>query len=176
MVLAMLVALTVWMQAGGVAFESDLWPEEGIPVFEAVATQLSLHELPSASSKVIRRLTVKAKQRLVFDETRYRTMTPGRLTALVSATIKGRMLGDVTRLSKADYYSDTFPEASVDVSAGDIVEYLQYRAEGTCFVRVAGKTIDAAPCPTHTKAFRLDVKPSLEWWVHTTVRVIDRKG
>lgn len=186
-----MIALAAWMQAAGVAFESELWPGEGIPVFEAVATHLSLHEQPSATSKVIRQLTVKPKQRLVFDETRYRTITPGRLTALASASINGRMLGDVTRLSKADYYSGKFPRAAINVSGGDAIEFLQYRAEGTCFVRVAGKSIDAELCPAQRKDFRLDVEPRLEWWIHitvngkpagwllvtdTTARVIDRKG
>ena len=186
-----IVAFAAWIQAAGATFESDLWPGEGIPVFEAIATQLSLHELPSLSSKVARRVTVKPRQRLVFDETRYRTIIPGRLTALVSANIKGRTLEGVSRLSKADYYSSKFPNSTVNVSSGDAIEFLQYRAEGTCFIRVAGKTIDAALCPTHSKDFRLDVEPRLEWWIHitvdgkpagwllvtdTTARVIDRKG
>lgn len=187
----LLVFATSPQMATGAVFESDLWPGEGIPVFESAATQLSLHELPSASSKVIRRLTVKPKQRLVFDETRYRTIKPGSVTVLVSTIIKGRMLGNLARLSKADYYSGKFPDTSVNVSAGDTFEYLQYRAEGTCFVRVADKIIDASLCPTRGRDFRLDVEPTLEWWIQitvnskpagwllvtdTTVRVIDRKG
>ena len=188
-----LIVLGTWLQVGAdAAFESDLWPEEGRPVFVAVTRQLALHELPSTSSKVIRRLSVAPKQRLVFGDTRYRTVKPGRLRVLVSGSIKGRMLGEMTRLSRADYYSDRFADTSVNVTAGDTVEYLQYRAEGTCFVRIAGKTIDADPCPTGESArFRLDVKPIIEWWIHitangtpagwllvtdATVKEIDREG
>jgi hypothetical protein len=171
MMLTLLVVLAASLQsAAGAVFESDLWPEEGRPVFEAVGPPLSLHEEPSVSSKVTRRLSVKSKQRLVFDQTRYRTVKPGRLTVLVATALKGRVLGDITRLSAADYYSGRFPAASVTLSAGDAIEYLQYRAEGTCFVRVDGKTIDAETCPAHENTqFRLDVEPSVEWWIHITI-------
>jgi hypothetical protein len=193
MLFAVLIMLGTWLQAGhDSAFESDLWPDEGRPVFVAVARQLVLHELPCTSSKVIRRLSVAPKRRLVFGDTRYRTMKPGRFLALVSTSIKGRMLGDIARLSRAEYYSDKFSDASINVRAGDTIEYLQYRAEGTCFVRVAGKTIDADPCPTEELTrFRLDVKPITEWWIRitangtpagwllvtdATVKEIDREG
>ena len=57
----------------------------------------------------------------------------------------------------------------MNVSAGDTFDYLQYRSEGTCFVRVAGKTMDAELCPTERKEFRLDARPTTEWWIHLTV-------
>lgn len=190
--LALLVVFATLLQTAAAAvFESELWPGEGIPVFEAVATQLSLHEQPLRSSQIVRRLAVKPKQRVSFDQTRYRTIKPGTLTVLAPTSIKGRLLADVVRLSTSDYYSSKFPAVAVDVDTGDTVELLQYRAEGTCFVRVAGKTIDAALCPTHVGQFRSNVDPIVEWWIHVTitgkpagwllvtdktVRVADRRG
>jgi hypothetical protein len=165
-----LILLCSWLQAGVYStFESDFWPEEGRPVLVAVTRRLTLHEAPSRSSKVIRQMSVPPRQRLVFGETRYRTLKPGRFSVLAPTSIKGRMLGDIPRLSRADYYSDKFSDTSVSVNVGDTVEYLQYRAEGTCLVRVAGKTIEADLCPTEKPTeFRLDSKPVTEWWIHIT--------
>jgi hypothetical protein len=49
---------------------------------------------------------------------------------------------------------------------GDRVEFLQYRAEVTCFVRVDGAVIDAERCPaTDARFFAVESKPVLEWWI-----------
>ena len=193
MVLALLFTVILSLQsAPGAAFEVDLWPGEGRPVFEAVARRLRLHERPSESSKVVETLMVRPKQRLMFDGTRYRTIKAGRFLVLASSSLTGRRLGEVSQLSRSDYYSGKFGPASVGVMPGDSIEYLQYRAEGTCFIRIAGSVIDADPCPTQKKAeFRLEAEPATEWWIHiildgkalgwllvsdSTAKVIDRKG
>ena len=111
---------------------------------------------------------------------------------MASTRITGRKLGEVSRLVRSDYYSGKFGPASVAVLAGESIEYLQYRAEGTCFVRIAGSVIDADPCPTQKEGeFRLEAQPSVEWWIHIIVdgkvrgwllvteaaaKVVDRKG
>ena len=192
MLLALLIAVTFSQSVSGATFEVDLWPGEGCPVFEAVAHQLRLHEFPSESSKVVETVRVVPRQRLAFDNTRYRTMKAGRFLVLVSTGITGRRLGDVNRLFRSDYYSGKVGPASVAVMAGESIEYLQYRAEGTCFVRIADSVIDADPCPTQKEGeFRLEVRPTVEWWIHIIVdgkprgwllvtdaaaRVVDRKG
>jgi hypothetical protein len=193
MLLAPLITVMFSLQsAPGALFEVDLWPGEGRPVFEAVAQQLRLHALPSASSKVVESVRVRPKQRLAFDETRYRTIKPGRFLVLASTGITGRRLGDVSRVSRSDYYTGKFGPANVAVRAGESIEYLQYRAEGTCFVRTAGSVVDADPCPTQKEAeFRLEIKPTMEWWIHiivagkalgwllvtdATAKVVDREG
>jgi hypothetical protein len=169
--LATLVSLAVLLQAVDVSqFEVDLWPGEGRPIFEAVTPQLSLFASPSESSKLNRRLSVRPKQRLVFDDTRYRTIAPGRARALIATTITGRNLEAITHLSRADYYSGKFLKTRVEVAAGDTIEYLQYRAEGTCFIRTAGQIVDADPCPINTTAeFRLEASPTIEWWIRIMV-------
>lgn len=156
--------------APGDVFEIDLWPGEGLPVFEAVATRIELRELPSASSRIVQTLVVRPGQRLVFDDTRYRTTKPGRFIALTPTRVTGRTLGDVSRLSRSDYYSGKFAPAGVDITAGDRIAYLQYRAEGTCFVRIANAVIDTKPCPTEMKReFTLEAEPITEWWIHIIV-------
>lgn len=188
----LIVVIVSLQSATGAVFESDLWPGEGIPVFKAVAQQLRLHEAPSAASKVVEILTVKPKQPLTFDGTRYRTMKVGQFRVSAPTAVTGRTLGGISRLSRSDYYSGRFGPARVDVARGDTIEYLQYRAEGTCFVRIAGSVIDADPCPTEKKAeFTLVAEPVTEWWIQITVggqsvgwlliggstaKVIDRKG
>ena len=163
---ALLLVLTA-QAASGVVFEVDLWPGEGRPVLAAGRSRLELRESPSESAKVVATWTGRVGRRLTFDDTRYRTATPGRVVAIGSATITGRDLGEVSRLSLSDYYSGSYAAVRVAVKAGDAVEYLQYRAEGTCFVRVAGRAIDADPCPTQQpNSFRLEVTPTTEWWIH----------
>jgi|SRR2546425_11854267 len=72
-------------------FEIDVWPGEGIPVFEATSRQLQLHELPSASSRVSQIMNVSVGQRISFDDTRYRTTQAGRIRASVNGHVMGRM-------------------------------------------------------------------------------------
>jgi hypothetical protein len=77
------------------------------------------------------------------------------------------MLGSVNRFSREDYYKGKFAPALMDVQPGMNVEYLQYRAEGTCFVRIAGNVIDADSCPANDKSkFRVETEPKTEWWIH----------
>ncbi len=157
----------VFLQGSLSLFEVDLWPGEGRPVFEAVSRKIELRELPSASSKIIGTLLVSPGQRLPFDDTRYRTIQAGRIRVLASARVTGRMLGPVSQLSREAYYKGKFALASVDVEPRAEVEYLQYRAEGTCFVRIAGNVMDADPCPANEKSvFRVEAEPKTEGWIH----------
>jgi hypothetical protein len=79
------------------------------------------------------------------------------------------MLGIIGRLSKKDYYSGQFAGANVEVPVGKDIEYLQYRAEGTCFVRIDRQVIDADPCPAQdAEHFRAGAEPVVQWWIHLT--------
>lgn len=146
-------------------FETALWPGEGRPVIESVASSLDLRREPSASSESAGTLRVTPGQRLQFDETRYRTIRPGRIVALTDSTVSGRRLGAVRMLSREDYYSDRFERGTVAVPAGTGFELLQYRAEGTCFVRIGGTVIDADTCPIDSRRFRVESQPAVEWWI-----------
>jgi hypothetical protein len=171
-------------------FEMEFWPGEGIPVFEAVGPEITLRESPSSSSIARQVLTTRPGQRLTFDSTIFRTLRPGRFVALVDTVISGRDLGPPRRLTRDDYYSGRFQTVKRSVAAGDSVAYLQYRAEGTCFVLHDGTVIDASRCPTVSPdAFSLVREPATEWWIRLvpatgsagwvmvsdrTVRVVER--
>ena len=173
-----------------VLFETELWPGEGRPAFEAVGRHLTLRAEPFSFAVVTSDMEVPPGQRLTFDETRYRTVASGLFQVRRTTAVAGRDLGDLTMLSRAAYYTGRFARIELPVSAGDTVEYLQDRAEGTCFVRVRSHTIDADPCPrVLPDDFETSREPTVEWWIHVigvasgwvivsgdTVRVVDRRG
>jgi hypothetical protein len=148
-------------------FEIDLWPGEGRPVIEAVATRLTLRQQPYADAAVAHELLVARGQRLSFDSARYQTLAPGSVRVLAPARVQGRMLGAVTHLTNDAYFvANRFPSGAVEVDTTTRLEYLQYRAEGTCFVRVGAEVIDAQECPAHEgEAFSLEREPETRWWV-----------
>jgi hypothetical protein len=148
-------------------FELDLWPGEGIPVVHPVRSELALHGAASLSAPVATVVRVPLNTPLQYDTTRYQTIRPGRVRVLTSAKVLGRDFGDIRRLSSEAYYRGGARPASLDVAPTTIFDYLQYRAEGTCFVRIEGRVVDADPCPVQDKtAFRLESDPRLLWWIH----------
>ena len=186
-------ALASLLQVGQAAvFEIDMWPEEGRPVFQAVGPSLQLRPLPSSSSPVLATVPVQAGRRLTFDETRYRTTVAGAFTALKDSVITGLSIGSIAMLFKTEYYTGRFAAVATPITPGENVEYLQYRAEGTCFVRIGSSVIDAAPCPNQQPdQFRTRLEPITEWWIHVvvsqnsvgwvlvseaTVKEVDREG
>jgi hypothetical protein len=182
------VFLAFSVESNAQSFEVGLWPGEGIPVLNSVTAEVPLRREPSSSSAEVTRVAVSPGLRVEFDDTRVRTIRPGRITVIADARVRGRNLGQVSSLSRDDYYRGSFAPSERGVVAGEVIEYLQYRAEGTCFVRVRGNTIDAQPCPVIEAAFRVDSEPEVEWWVHATigsaagwvligdeVRVVDRE-
>jgi len=150
-------ALGLFAQAPSGAFEIELWPGEGRPQFQAVANELAIHATPSSSAKIVRRLGVAPGQDIAFDETRYRTTESGQLLVLAATHITGRVLGPTRSLTRDAYYSGEFPRQAVACRQGDVVEYLQYRAEGTCFVRVGGQSW--TPTPARRKTIERSVSP-----------------
>ncbi len=170
--LSFLAALALVAQAPTALFEIELWPGEGRPEFQAVANELVIYEMPSPSATVTRRLGVTSGQRIAFDETRYRTTESGPMQVLAAASVTGRVLGNFRLLTRDQYYKGRFPTQAIAVSKGDVIEYLQYRAEGTCFVQVADQVIDADPCPVQDERnFRVNTQPKTEWWIRV---VLDR--
>lgn len=160
------LSVAVLAQSSSGVFEIELWPGEGRPRFRAATAELGIREAPSVSAKVVRRLPVSKGQEITFDQTRYRTVKAGRLQVLTSTSVNGRILGAIRFLSLESYYKGRFPTKAVECRQGDALEYLQYRAEGTCFVRIGGQVIDADPCPVQDeRAFRVATKPETEWWI-----------
>lgn len=151
-------------------FEIELSPGEGVPMVEAVPGTIPLRRIPSVTAPVFDTIAAARVRRLEFDSTRYQTIEPAPVTARTAATIRGRLLGDIRYLSRTQYYSRAFRQTVVPLQAGDRFEFLQYRAEGSCFLRVVGNVIEADPCPTHdTTHFTARTEPATRWWirVHT---------
>jgi hypothetical protein len=170
--LSFLAALALFAQAPSSVFEIELWPGEGRPQFQAVTTELGIREMPSTSARIARRLRVSSGQPITFDETRYRTTESGRLQVLSATSVTGRVLGTIRELTRDAYYRGQFPRQTVACKEGDVIGYLQYRAEGTCFVQVADQVVDADPCPAQDdRNFRVVTEPSTEWWIRV---VLDR--
>jgi len=63
-------------------FVSELWPEEGRPVFVATGTELVLRSQPSTESSIVARPKVRRGAPISFDKTEYQTFLPGRCVAL----------------------------------------------------------------------------------------------
>jgi hypothetical protein len=160
-----LPALFLFLALQGPVFVAELWPGEGIPVVVAGRETLPLRGTPRSSDPITRQYPVRRGDTLAFDLVRFATLKPGRLVALAPAQIVGRDLDTLTYLSRADYYGDRFSRGHWAVPLGAEVEYLQYRAEGTCFVRFAGRVIDAAHCPVADTTFRPLGEPEVELWI-----------
>jgi len=156
------------------AFQVGLWPGEGRPRLIAGTTTLSPRTEPRTDAPTGTALHVRKGQVVEFAETVYRTIVPGRLKVTKDAQVRGRRLGSMRRLSRDEYYSDRYPMAALAVRAGETIEYLQYRAEGSCFVRIRGEVIDADPCPDvlvdPDEVAVLEAKPKTEWWIQVVLK------
>lgn len=152
-------------------FEIDMWPGEGIPVIKAIRPSLSLFQFPRVEAAVVATLTVEPGQLLQYDSTRYQTLISAPLRVREPATIKGRDLGSVQHLSKDQYYSGAFKDSMFAVAPGSVVELLQHRAEGACFVRIGSFVVDAETCPAFdTARFETKGEPRTLWWIHVRTK------
>jgi hypothetical protein len=148
------------------AFEIALWPGEGIPVIVAVRSELPLMRAPSPDASNAGPLGAAAGSRIDYDSTRLQTVSPAEVTVTDSAVVRGRFLGATHLLSRDRYYSDAFRDTTIALARNDRFEYLQPRAEGSCFVRIDSSVIEANPCPTHDSAgFAVSGEPVLRWWI-----------
>ena len=136
-------------------FETESWPGEGVPVLIAVKDNLLLYTQPR-SDAATRSIPYKAGWRVPFDETIYRTVR--------SSWIEVKNTGTVLIWCNED--------RSQRFMAGDTIEYLQYRAEGTILARIEGEICEV-PLYLEEDVFGTEYDdPTTEWWT----RVIYRDG
>lgn len=170
-------------------FEVGLWPGEGRPVVHAIRATLSLLHAPFEGAPIVGVLPTRPGEQLVYDSTRFQTITPSDSRPIKATSIHGRNLGPLRYLPREKYYSGSFRDTTIEIAPADTLEYLQYRAEGTCFVRVRARVIDADPCPVFdTTAFAPPGEPRTLWWIYvrgtntsgwllltdSTAKVVDR--
>lgn len=147
-------------------FEVGLWPGEGIPVIAAVRNELPLLRSPSPDASSAGTLSVPAGSRITYDSTRLQTMAAATVRVTDSAAVHGRFLGALHSLSRESYYSNAFHDTTIRVGPSESFEYLQPRAEGSCFVRIDSSVVEANPCPAHDSAsFAIPGEPQLLWWI-----------
>ena len=152
--------------SSAVQFAVDLWPGEGIPVIEARRALLLLRAAPDTSAPVVDSLSGRVGQRIAFDSTRFQTLRSGELRVVTPLQVAGRDLGDITHLTRDRYYHANAPDVSLPIAPTGTIEFLQYRAEGTCFVRIEKRVIDAHPCPGFGKeSVEVVRQPVTEWWI-----------
>jgi hypothetical protein len=159
-------------------FVSELSAGEGILEFRTSAPSLPLRAEPSLAAKVIDSLQSPVGASIQYDEERYQTMRAGLIAILAPIHVTGRNLGPIRYLSRDAYYSAAFPDDTLALPAGTTADYLMWRAEGTCFIRVGGNVIDAHYCPVGFTRYpddgtgpaaQLIHDSEVEWWIRVTL-------
>jgi len=153
------------------AFDSGLWPGEGKPTFFSKTNTLFLYKEPTTKSPIMKEFMTGKGEKIDFDMTRYRNIRPGTIKIKKSVTLTGRNLGPISYLSRSEYYSGTVPYKDYSFQEGTSFEYLQHRAEGSCFIRWRNEVYDIDYCPWFDEKntdFALESQPVNEWWIRVT--------
>ncbi|MBU4560769.1 hypothetical protein KKG20_00645 [bacterium] len=150
------------------AFDSELWPGEGRPVFRSKTDHLVLYKQPSKTSGIVDKFKINKGEVIIFDQTRYRNIKAGKIKVLKLSILQGRSLGNITYLSVEKYYHSGIPSKDFLFNRGDIFDYLQDRAEGSGIIRWKGEIIDLEYCPwfdRENRNFNVMSEPINEWWI-----------
>jgi len=167
---AIIAAFLMAASSPKLEFESELWPGEGTPVLVAGSRQVTPRREPLMNSAANPPLTVKVGSRIQFDETRYQTIHSGLFVVESTVTLVGRKLGALTYLSKQEYYSGKFSARDFSLQTGATIEFLQYRAEGSCLMRLEREVVEVEQCPDlNGPGFRSLRKAEVLWWVRVIV-------
>ncbi len=143
------------------AFEISVFPGEGPHTVGAPQGEMILCRAPSRTARVER--TIRLEGAVQWVDTRLRTVAPGQCLAIKSGSIRGTSYGQVSFLSNKDYYSGGGRGEIFHFGKGDTIEYLQYRAEGSGFVRINGAVVspEFVDLP-----FKESKKPELQLWIN----------
>jgi hypothetical protein len=153
------------------AFDSELSPGEGKPSFFAKTNILILYKEPTTKSPIMNELNTVKGEKILYDMTRYRNIKPGIVKINKSITLTGKNLGAIMYLSRSEYYSTKTQRKDYVFRKGDSFEYLQYRAEGSCIMRLKGEVYLIEYCPwldVENTQFTIESEPVNEWWVQVT--------
>ncbi len=165
----LLIASLLVLQSSGI-FEISILQGEGPHVFHARTKQLPLRDGPYVASPIAVSVKTSPGQQLVYDQELSRTTRVGHFKVLAVAQIEGRLFGRLTQVSRRDYYYGSVGRVNSTVVPGTTIQYLQYRAEGSCFVRIDGNVIEVSPCPEIDAAkFKLESEPLTEEWIHVKI-------
>ena len=148
-------------------FESEFWPEEGIPIFKTKANRLELRSRPNSDAPIIAPMSTVIGSRIEFAGFRYRTIRPGRVIVHEDCELTGRNLGLADYVSHSNYYEDEGELITLQIQPNDQLEYLQYRAEGSGFIRWQGLVLDVEYLPwlASDRPLELVADPVTEGWI-----------
>jgi len=149
------------------AFVAELWLEEGIPKYIANTRRMSIYEKPDLNSPY-EDIQVDLDESINFDSFILKVVNPGILYVTKDLTLNCINYGAISKLTKQSYYSDGIKD-SIFLKVGDKMEYLTYRAEGTCLFRYKHKVyeseIDLKDFDTYIS---LTSPPVIHQWVGIT--------
>ena len=165
----LLVSVVISAQSYSCEFSSELWPGEGRPVFKTTSQILKVFDSPQ-SAAVPLELSIEVGSKIEFTETFYCTVATGEIRTTDAVDFEGRVIEDVGHLTAKQYYSAGPSLVTFRLEEGSNVEYVQYRAEGSCFVRIDGALIEANIC-THIDGHAVELvrEPKTEWWIKITL-------
>jgi hypothetical protein len=158
-------------------FASDLAPGEcGLGrVYYRENKLILFREAPSRNSPVILRAFAKGVQAGYWG-VRYRTLAPGKVRAKKSISFEGTSFGQINHLSEDLYYAGGIEDEIFTVHANERFELLQYRGEGSCFIRLRSQVIEVHSCSEDGRlegkewqALETYSAPKVELWI----RLID---
>lgn len=138
-------------------FTSELWSGEGIPRFKAKINISALLK-PSTESTPVEGLVIKKGSIFEFIKTNFQTLEPTALQIEQEQQLIVINYGQRKFLSRDDYYSNRKP-TKLTLKKGEIINVLQYRAEGEFFFEYQNNVYGGG-CPPCQEA---TVKTA--WWV-----------
>ena len=149
----------------GLAFECSVFPGEGPHRIQASGDEMVLRKTPMVLSGIVDTIRLARGEVIKTIDVRFRTVTPGFFIAREDVSIHGRRYGRVFYLSRTDYYRGGGPHETFRFSKGDTIEYLQYRAEGSAFLRMDGVVMKAELGSPEAMSLREIRRPQLELWI-----------
>jgi len=124
-------------------FECSIFPGEGPHRIQASGDEIVLRTAPTAQASVADTISPVRGEIIMHSDVRFRTIMPGLFLAREDGAIHGTSYGRVFYLSRTDYYRGRSGYDTFSFSKGDTIEYLQYRAEGSTFLRIDGVVVCA---------------------------------
>jgi hypothetical protein len=150
--------LAVAIPSTAAEFQSEMPPGEG-PLTLVAKANAPLFVRPDKRSKKVIGDEVKKGEILGRGRHLYRALKPGRIIVTSPFQVQAHSYGAIDLLTRMS--SSTLKTFSFE--PGDLIEYLQYRSEGFCVLRIGNEVIEAPEPDSHRTTIK--AKPVNEWWV-----------
>tara|TARA_B100002051_G_scaffold177139_1_gene167581 strand:- start:10350 stop:11006 length:657 start_codon:yes stop_codon:yes gene_type:complete len=142
-------------------FVSELAPGETQPFITAI-TDLQVKQKPDPSSQDVTGFVIKKGSTIHIKHSVYQTLIPNKRTLIKPYKLEVINHGRTKYISKKLYYSQKKP-ILLRLETGDVINVLQYRAEGDFFFEHNSNVYSGFCSPCHES-------PSVTaWWVKTTL-------